>query len=217
MSYDVVTAPECTVTYIPGVLSSAEADVLFKELKAMSWRRETDDFGVQSRETLYFADPNCDFAYVGLRLRPRRWPAAVAEARSRVEAAVGATSLLSGCLLNNYPRGEGYIPWHWDEVRAHGERRMVATLSLGGQRVFRMRPRGGEGEAAEVAMEPGSVLLMAGRTQELFEHELPLRADDPHRISLTFRSIVAGYEAERDAYDPCAEGQPYPQKRQRRR
>eukprot|EP00966_Prymnesium_polylepis_P095272 2206612-Prymnesium_polylepis.1 len=70
-----------------------------------------------------------------------------------------------------------------------------------------MRRRGGQAPAPaeEVSLEAGSVLVMAGLTQEVFEHELPLRPGDPHRISLTFRSIVAGYEAERDGYDPCTD------------
>ena len=35
-------------------------------------------------------------------------------------------------LLNHYPASHGYIPWHWDEVRAHGDARIVASVSLGG-------------------------------------------------------------------------------------
>ena len=39
-----------------------------------------------------------------------------------------------------------------------------------------------------------SFIVGRGRTQEAFEHELPLRPGDGHRISLTFRSIVPGFE-----------------------
>ena len=118
-------------------------------------------------------------------------------------------------------------------MRAHGEARLVATLSFGAPRRFGLRRRrahggggvggeeggeaggevGGEvgGEAGGGAeaeaeaegeylreeyleLEAGSVLGMWGRTQEAFEHELPLRPGDGHRISLTFRSIVPGFE-----------------------
>ena len=47
---------------------------------------------------------------------------------------------------------------------------------------------------------------MWGRTQQEFEHALPLRGDeDAQRISLTFRSIVPGHEEAlgREADDPC--------------
>ena len=163
---ELVRHDRCVVRHYPAVLPEAEATEAFHTLKQLPWRRETDDFGLQSRETLYVGDPGCDFAYVGLRLRPRRWPAIVSRLRSRVAAALDCDeALLSGCLLNNYPSGNGCIPWHWDEVRAHGEARIVATLSFGGPRVFRMRRRGSHDELVEVELAAGSVLVMMGETQ----------------------------------------------------
>lgn len=82
---------------------------------------------------------------------------------------------------------------------------MIATLSLGGSRTFRIRPRGVKLQMQELMLESGSVLVMEGNTQDLFEHELPLRVGDPHRISLTFRSIVAGHEDLEAKYDPCTQ------------
>ena len=42
-------------------------------------------------------------------------------------------------------------------------------------------------------------LVMAGETQSQWEHALPLEPGrDPHRISLTFRSIVPGWEEGRE-------------------
>ena len=147
------------------------------------------------------------------------------QARAAVARALGCdASLLSACLANNYREGQGSIPWHYDEVRAHGEPRIVAALSLGATRRFGLRRRGGggsggtgggggggggggsdEAEGAYLELEAGSVLAMWGRTQEEFEHELPLRPGDGHRISLTFRSIVPGFEdaMEAAADDPC--------------
>ena len=59
--------------------------------------------------------------------------------------------------------------------------------------------------AQQLELAPGSVLAMWGRTQEEYEHQLPLRPADGHRISLTFRSIVPGFEAALGdaADDPC--------------
>lgn len=63
-----------------------------------------------------------------------------------------------------------------------------------------------------VPLRAGSALVMAGRAQEVWQHQLPLypapplddgadggmaaRPRAPHRISLTFRSIVPGFEDE---------------------
>ena len=173
-----------------------------------------DAFGPQARETLYFADPGCAFAYVGLHLPPAAWPVALLHARAAVARALGCSpALLTACLANHYREGHGSIPWHYDEVRAHGDARLVAALSLGAPRRFGLRQRAGgasgeTGAAAEaeyLELEAGSVLAMWGRTQEEFEHELPLRPGDGHRISLTFRSIVPGFEDALGAAadDPC--------------
>ena len=121
---------------------------------------------------------------------------------------------LAGCLLNFYKRGEGSIPWYSDEIRAHGSPKCVATLSLGGPRPFQLRRSSptlvagcdpGRKDGAEsdeiisLSLQPGSLLIMAGDTQARFEHLLPLIQQDwgeppPPRISLTFRSIVPGFE-----------------------
>jgi alkylated DNA repair dioxygenase AlkB len=45
-----------------------------------------------------------------------------------------------------------------------------------------------------VLMNPGSLVVMAGDTQELFEHSIPPMPNAPPRISLTFRTIVEGFE-----------------------
>ena len=67
----------------------------------------------------------------------------------------------------------------------------------------------------------GSLLLMIGNVQEHYEHCLPLMDDkedvNPQRISLTFRSIVPGYETfmkqqqsnnNNVASDLCCDGSP---------
>ena len=92
------------------------------------------------------------------------------------------------------------------KIGALDDASILKALSLGGPRRFRLRPRDGSGDVIEVEMTPGSVVTMAGATQDHYEHELPLRDDDPPRISLTFRSIVPGFEdALATANDLCVE------------
>jgi alkylated DNA repair dioxygenase AlkB len=75
--------------------------------------------------------------------------------------------------VNLYPFGEGHIPWHNDEVCAHGRDKIVASLSLGGPRRFQLRRRrdvdGGHNIEQELVFDQllpsGSVLLMKGNTQ----------------------------------------------------
>ena len=186
------------VTLHAGVLTPDEASALFEACKALpGFVRKSDDCGPQSRLTAYFGDEGCSFWYVGLMEDPEPWPPALAEARDAVQRAVAGlvASRLTGCLANRYRTGDDHIPWHADEVRAHGAERAVAALSLGTPREFLLRRRGAAEPVARAVLEPGSVLLMRGDAQERFEHCLP-PAGGPggaacgERISLTFRTIV---------------------------
>jgi hypothetical protein len=45
--------------------------------------------------------------------------------------------LLTACLLNHYLENEGYLPWHYDEIRAHGVTKQdggILVLGWGPQR-----------------------------------------------------------------------------------
>jgi len=196
------------VYYHPWVLHQAEAASLFAELRdRLDWRRERDDFGVQDRLTHYQADTGCTFKFVGLSLPPAPWHPKVDQLRQKLAQMLEEP--LSACLLNNYPEGEGFIPWHSDEVRAHGDSRCIATVSLGGPRTFMLQHVADSSRPViSKVLEPGSLLVMSGATEEHWRHQLPLPAEPtdnpgeahrsaeapPHRISLTFRTIVAGFE-----------------------
>ena len=60
------------------------------------------------------------------------WPAAALALRESLEQTLGprvrelldedddAPLAMTGCLMNRYDEDDGFIPWHSDEVRAHG-------------------------------------------------------------------------------------------------
>lgn len=203
-----ISSESSLVSLYENVLSTNESSCLVQELSSnIPWKIETDDFGTQTRPTCYYGDPNCVFTYVGLRLEPNPWHDSIKALRDRVATACGMdTSILTACLVNKYPSEEGYIPWHYDEIRAHGESKIVASLSLGGPRRFCLRSRENGAMIADLELAQGSVLLMKGDVQENFEHCLPLDENkaNPLRISLTFRSIVPGFEQGREiATDAC--------------
>lgn len=193
---DLALAPGCVVRLFGVKAPSSEVAAAFQELRdTIDWAIETDDFGPQQRLSYYCSDEACTFAYVGLSLVPKPWPKRALVLRDLVAKSIGIpATMLTGCLMNRYRAREGSIPWHSDTVRAHGERKIVAALSLGSPRLFRVRRRDGTGEDVEIEVKAGDCVLMEGDAQDVFEHELPLRPDDGERISLTFRSIVPGFE-----------------------
>jgi alkylated DNA repair dioxygenase AlkB len=230
----------CIISLYENVLDPQEAAEYLETLsESLPFATETDNWGPQSRPTCYFGDEDCIFSYVGLRLEPKSWPESLLALRKKVAEAccdnnnsmpaagrddddadrqqsrtVVESLLLTACLVNLYnsksPSNHHHIPWHYDEVRAHGDRKIVASLSLGGPRRFLIRKRGGEEDRrilVDRMLPSGSVVWMEGSTQEKYEHCLPKQEGDDGgelRISLTFRSIVPGYETNREiAEDVC--------------
>ena len=124
------------VYQIPKLLEAAEASALFQELTSggHAWKTETDAFGPQQRESFYCGDERAIFSYVGLLLTPRSWPdGRMTSARHAVQTVAAAHGTqCTACLANHYAEGTGSIPWHHDEVRAHGPAKLVIALAASG-------------------------------------------------------------------------------------
>lgn len=89
--------------------------------------------------------------------------------------------------VNLYRTGSDSVAWHGDTVRKVLREPLVAIVSLGERRRFRLRPRGG-GPAREVfALGGGDLLVMGGAAQHEWEHSVPKVAAAGPRMSVTFR------------------------------
>lgn len=176
-------------------LAAEEADVLFAELQAsIAWEihririygREVDS----PRLSCWIGDPEATYVYSRTRFEPRPWQPALVDLRRRVEKA--CDSRFNSVLANLYRSGQDSMGWHSDDEPELGERAVIASLSLGAERRFRLKPRhGGTREDTRVIpLGHGSLLKMAGDTQRLYVHDLPkTNATIGPRINLTFRWI----------------------------
>jgi alkylated DNA repair dioxygenase AlkB len=92
-------------------------------------------------------------------------------------------------LLNAYRTGEDGMGWHQDNEPELGTEPVIASLSLGASRRFSIRAKAGKARW-NLTLEPGSLLLMHGRSQVDFQHSVPkTRLAVAQRINLTFRQI----------------------------
>ena len=68
---------------------------------------------------------------------------------------------------------------------------MIASLSLGDERIFRLKHRHRRDiEPCRLPLGNGALLIMAGDTQANWKHEVPRqRAASGPRINLTFRFV----------------------------
>lgn len=192
--------PGAEIWYEPCFLPQTEADALWAELEATVAFKVDKIFmyGKLSplpRETAWFGDPGRTYRYSGIRMTPEPWNAPLQGIRERVEARAGTT--FNSVLLNRYRDGKDKVAWHADDEPDLGETPLIASVSLGGVRTFKLRWKNraerDQGTApAEQRFElaHGSLLLMGGETQRYWEHEVPATARQvAPRLNLTFRRI----------------------------
>ena len=183
--------PGASLRYWPDWMPEDEADALFTSAAAIPWEqhhlrlfgREID----APRLSCWIGDPGAGYAYSGVRFAPRPWLPDLAMLRARLEIACDAR--FNSVLANLYRDGCDSMGWHSDDEPELGPEPLIASISLGGVRRFRLRARDG---GAQLALEPahGSLLLMGGATQRLYRHDLPkTRAAVAPRINLTFRYV----------------------------
>ena len=89
--------------------------------------------------------------------------------------------------VNLYRTGADSVAWHGDTVRKVLREPMVAIVSLGEPRRFRLRPRGGGPTREVFALGGGDLLVMGGMAQHEWEHSVPKVAAAGPRMSVTFR------------------------------
>lgn len=125
------------------------------------------------------------YAYSGLKLAPKGWTPTLSMLRENLERITGAR--FNSVLLNFYRHGRDSIGMHADDERELGARPTIASISLGAERVFDMRPKKG-GSTVHVPLTPGSLLVMAGDTQRNWLHGVAKTTERVgERINLTFR------------------------------
>jgi alkylated DNA repair dioxygenase AlkB len=88
--------------------------------------------------------------------------------------------------LNCYRNGEDSVAWHGDRIARDRHAAVIAIVSVGGHRPFRLRPREG-GESHEFRLGGGDLLVMGGTCQRTWYHCVPKVREAPPRISITFR------------------------------
>ena len=92
-------------------------------------------------------------------------------------------------LINLYRNGQDSMGWHSDNETVLGKEPVIASLSLGGTRRFQLKHRR-SGELVSLDLPHGSCLIMQGRCQADWRHQVPkTRKQVAPRINLTFRTV----------------------------
>lgn len=139
---------------------------------------------------------------------PRPIPACLDMLRQRVQAAIDDGSTYNFCLVNYYASGDDSISYHSDDERFLGPNPSIASLSLGAQRDFLLKPKWeahpaastGQVSRSRPSLKPlkyplasGDMVVMRGGTQSNWLHSIPKRKGgeaDKGRINITFRKAL---------------------------
>ena len=117
------------------------------------------------------------------------WTPELLTIKKRVEAETNFT--FNSVLLNLYRNGKDGVGWHSDRTENFGQNQIIASVSFGETRPFRLRHKTRKDlPMLEIPLTHGTLLFMAGTTQTHWEHHIPKTAKDIlPRINLTFRQV----------------------------
>lgn len=176
-----------------GVISSEAADRAMAALTAeVDWEQPTIRmYGKtipQPRLVAWFGDRGLTYSYSGTTMHPHDWTPTLESLKTSSEVVAGAA--FNSGLVNLYRDGADSVAWHADDEPELGTEPIIASLSLGAERRFHLKHRE-SGETVRVDLPAGSVVVMSGRCQSDWVHQISKtkRPVEP-RINLTFRRIL---------------------------
>ena len=184
---------DSNICYFPGFLSTALADAYFNTLLTETkWQQdEIKIFGKthpQPRLTALYASNSKSYSYASICMQPLKFTETLVEIKQKVEAV--STIKFTSCLLNLYRDGKDSNGWHADNEKELGKNPVIASITLGQERMFHLKHRSDKTLKHKILLQHGSLLLMQGETQHHWLHQIPKSARPMEkRINLTFRVI----------------------------
>ena len=188
-----IKIPDAEVFLYPSLLYYHEADQLFDNLKtSIIWEKQKIKLygGLHDvpRLTAWYGDPDKSYVYSGIKLKTRPWNSDLLQIRDIIEKISKAK--FNSVLLNLYRSGSDSVSWHSDDESELGKNPVIGSLSLGESRQFHMKHKYDRDLKQKILLQHGSFLLMRGKTQHNWLHQIPKRKNlKGERINLTFRVI----------------------------
>ena len=193
LTSELVVLRDAELVMMHNVLTPELADLWLTRLRQqIAWRQDLLSIGGRQspipRMQAWYGDAGASYSYSGLKMQPLPWTPFLGAIRQKVEALSGES--FNAVLLNWYRDGSDSVGWHSDDEPELGVNPVIASLSLGATRLFRMQHKSKKQWAYKLELEQGSLLVMRGVTQHYWRHQLPkTRRAVGQRINLTFRWV----------------------------
>ncbi|VTS04062.1 alpha-ketoglutarate-dependent dioxygenase AlkB family protein [Tuwongella immobilis] len=179
------------IGFIPDFLAPAEAESLLQSLLHDTPWEQHFFFGKPiPRLTAWYGDAGVTYRYSGIQHNPEHWTQPLIQLRDAISengSADGLDASFNSVLLNRYRNGQDSVAFHADNEPELGQNPIIASLSLGAVRRFRLRHVSTR-ETMTMNLTSGSLLWMFGTLQHHWEHALPkTNLSVGERVNLTFR------------------------------
>jgi alkylated DNA repair dioxygenase AlkB len=187
---EVFEVPDADLMLFEGFFSKEESDLYYDVLlKQTKWKEADltiyDKTHIIPRMVSWYEDK----ANIGAEPNGQDWTPELLAIKARIEAETEVE--FNSVLLNLYRNGKDGVGWHSDRTDNFGQNQIIASVSFGETRPFRLRHKTRKDEPMlEIPLTHGTLLLMAGTTQTHWEHHIPKTAKNIlPRINLTFRQV----------------------------
>ena len=183
--------PDADVMLIDNFFTKEESDYYYATLLSTTkWREyemEIFDKTVTApRMISWFEDKD----NIGVKPETPELTPELCAIRARVEAEIKLK--FNAVLLNLYRNGKDGVAWHSDHTDKSGKNPIIASVSFGETRMFRLRHKFRKDlPQVEIPLHHGSFLLIAGTTNSYWQHQIPKTTKNIlPRINLTFRRVI---------------------------
>ncbi len=187
------------LSYYPAWLSEVESAQFFEQLlNEVHWEQPTIKiYGVERkipRLQAWYGDQGAHMTYSETRFDPSVWTPLLLTLKKKLESAF--STKFNSALVNLYRDGNDSVSWHADDEPELGSQPVIASLSLGCARVFRLRPKSPKKEnhalgEIQMTLKAGDLVIMKGKTQDYWHHAiLKEKGVEDARINLTYRLVA---------------------------
>ncbi|MBR7801324.1 alpha-ketoglutarate-dependent dioxygenase AlkB family protein [Undibacterium fentianense] len=191
---EILSLPDAKIQYFPHCYTKPEADQLYQQLQQeIPWRHEQIRIAgivrLQPRLSAWFGDADATYTYSGLKLQPLAWSSVLLQIKEKLEDT--CHTAFNSVLLNYYRDHQDSMGWHSDDEKELGAQPVIASLTLGEERLFQLKHKHRPELRYKIPLAHGSLLVMAGETQHHWLHAIAKeKSHISGRINLTFRRIL---------------------------
>jgi len=187
-----VTNHDGELCFYQNFLTTVEANNLLNVfLNDLDWAEESINMFGKSilvpRLVCWYGHKKAIYRYSGVKHTPLPWTKSLSELKGKVEAVTQQT--FNSVLGNLYRNESDSMGWHSDNEKELGNEPFIASLSLGEERIFKIKHKSTK-QQLNISLPSGSLVTMSGSFQHYWQHSIPKStAPKKPRINLTFRYV----------------------------